>query len=634
MEGPSSSDLSGAELRAPLPVLAALLDAESDADALERMLLAFAQHPQGAGFERAWVVLWNARTGLLEGWRERPAGGAGGTLGAELGRARRAPGPEADRVAIRAWAESPDRLEGALAAAWRGSTCATGSGSDSPGAPWSDAARIGVIALRRGARAYGLLVGAWSAGAGEPAATSALETLRVAADAAFTAQARAADLRRRARQAAAAAELAHAAISAINVAEAMHLLARLAAQGVGVRGAAVYRAAAQGAPPEVAVAFGSATSRERIAEDFREAAGSVIAGGQARSGERGDAPGLPEPAAHETTLWAAVPIAAYGRVLGALVVHDGLDRHPAATSFERGDLEFLGMLADQAALLLDGAERTEALRLAERNVRDLDARVRDLDARASVGELAVRVAQEARNPLAAIAAFTRRAQRDLTDEDPRREYLEVVLREHARLEAMLAEQQQYAGLERPRLAMQSLNAVVQAALQRSSETLVRRRVRLLKKLAPDLPPLLLDAARIRRVVENVVAYGLECVSLGGRLQVSSRRAGGFVVVEVAHDGAGHGTDLMEQLSCRSRPARSAAPRSGSRWPSRSSASTAARCGCAAKASGARCSRSRCRSRATRTAESSANGAPCAVIGGAATRRESELRTLTRAPRAC
>jgi signal transduction histidine kinase len=72
-------------------------------------------------------------------------------------------------------------------------------------------------------------------------------------------------------------------------------------------------------------------------------------------------------------------------------------------------------------------------------------------------------------------------------------------------------------------------------------------VRLLKKLGSDLPELLLDEHRIRRVVENVVAFALESVPTGGRIKVESRRAGDWVAVEIAHDGARTGGDLLEQL---------------------------------------------------------------------------------------
>jgi signal transduction histidine kinase len=246
-------------------------------------------------------------------------------------------------------------------------------------------------------------------------------------------------------------------------------------------------------------------------------------------------------------VWAALPLLCYGRTHGALVVYDGADRHPSEAAFERSDTTFLTVLADQAALLLEHSEALEARRRDERRIAEQSGRLLELERMSAVGELAARVARESRNPIASISAFARRAQRELGEDDPQREYLEIVVREAERLEAMLREQLQYAQLERPRLKMQALNTVVQQALMRVSETLVRRRVRLLKKLAPDLPELLLDEHRIGRVVENVLAFALEVVPTGGRVRVESRRAGEWVTLELAHDGAHAGGELLEQL---------------------------------------------------------------------------------------
>ncbi|MBK7368689.1 MAG: hypothetical protein IPJ04_12485 [Candidatus Eisenbacteria bacterium] len=196
-------------------------------------------------------------------------------------------------------------------------------------------------------------------------------------------------------------------------------------------------------------------------------------------------------------MWAIAPLVAYGRRLGAIVVYDGLDRHPASGAFERSDLEHLSALADHAALVLEHARLGDEARRHEQQLAEQSARLRELDRLAAIGEMAVRVAQESRNPLASIAAFVKRAHRELPEDDARREYLEIVLREAERLEAMLGEQMEYSRLQRPSLEMQNLNGVVQEALQRFSESLVRRRVRLLKKLAGDLPELLLDEHRIK-----------------------------------------------------------------------------------------------------------------------------------------
>ncbi len=527
---------------APWPAPAFTADAELPA--IERTLLAFATHPLGAGAERAWLLVWNSRSGLVEGWRESAAS-ASPSLEQALATARRAVAVDGASERFHAWAESPERLEGPVAHAWRAQACAAGEGSEQPGAPWSDCARIGAVPLRRGSRAYGVLVCGWRAAAKREA--EALEWLRDAGEAALGAQRRNTESQRLVRQARATAELARTSVSAVNLAEVLHLVTRHAAESVEARGAAFYRLDARGAL-KVEVAHGQPVLRDTCARGFLAAAQAACVTGQACSGERGDeVPHLPPGVSGETSAWAIVPLVAYGRRLGALVVYDGLDRHPCEGAFDRADLDHLAALADHAALVLEHARLGDESRRQEQLRTDQSARLRELDRLAAIGEMAVRVAQESRNPLASIAAFVKRAHRELPEDDARREYLEIVLREAERLETMLGEQMEYSQLQRPSLEMQNLNGVVQEALQRFSESLVRRRVRLLKRLAPDLPMLLLDAHRIRRVVENVVAFALESVPMGGRIRVDSRRAGEFVVVEIAHDGARHAGDLLDQL---------------------------------------------------------------------------------------
>ena len=544
----SPPDLTGAGRSARVPALAPLFECEADLDAVERVLLALAVHPEGGAAERAWLLRWSARHELLEGWRHAAANPEAGALEQALGRARRAaPAESTETRRVRAWAESPAKLEGALSAAWRGAPGALGAGSDQPGAPWQDAPRIAAVLLRRDSKPYGVLVLEPAASTPDEAAGERLESLRALADAACSAQRRAGEAKALARQAAAVAEFARACVTSINVAEAIHLLARLVARGADVKGAAVYLAA-DGEPLKVAVAHGAPAARDRHARGYLATATEAHSSGQARDGESpAVASQVPADVAGETGAWAVVPIAAYGQRFGAIAAWDGASREFPAPGFEPHDLEFLATLAAQAGILLAHARGLTDLKVAGQRVQDQSARLRELDRLAGVGDMAARVAQEARNPLASIAAFARRARRALEEGDPQNEYLEIVERETARLDAMLAEQLQYAQLERPRLRMQALNTVLQEALQKSGETLVRRRVRLLKKLAPELPLLLLDSARIRRVVENIVAYALECVPMGGRIQVESRRAGGCVLVEVSFDGPRHGGDLLEQL---------------------------------------------------------------------------------------
>ena len=553
----------------PARVLSALIAAEADLDALERMLTAWAVHPSGGHASKAWLLVWDPRNGVLALERHHSIEREPGSLGDWLGRARRAAPeqPPKDERLI-PWGIDPSALAEPLAEAWRSGIAAHDVRGGGEGTPWSEEDSLDLVVLRRGPRPHALLILA-----GASLTASALGEMQETAAVALEAQLRAAEARRRARQATAMAEFVRTSVSAVNVAEALHLLSRHAAQGASARGAAVFRRNRDGAL-ELAVAHGPTALREPFAAAFHAPAEEVARHGQMISGDAGtECEGLASGVARETSVWALVPLAAYGHMHGVLLVHDGLDRE--TPGFERGDLEHLSALADHAALLLEHSERIGRQQAVERAGREHAARAIDLEARASLGDLAARVASESRNPLASIVAFARRALRDGDAPEASREALEIVVREAERLEALLDEQSRWSGLEPPRLRMQNLNTVVQEALQQASETLVRRRVRLIKKLSPDLPQLLLDAPRIRRVVQNVLAHALESAPLGGRIRVETRRSGAFVVAELAHDGSRQTTDVSTSCSSRS-PRGRPEQRWDSAWPTRWSASTAAR----------------------------------------------------------
>ncbi|OGF09370.1 MAG: hypothetical protein A2W00_14780 [Candidatus Eisenbacteria bacterium RBG_16_71_46] len=531
-----------------LAALAGMLAGDPHPDTLERQLLAVATHAQGAGFRRAHLLVWSPERERLEGWRSAVAA-PGHSLAEALERARRGvsePQEAESTRAVRAIAAAPSALDRPVAAAWEGGSPETGA-PDQEAWPWRDAACLGALPLRRGTERYALLVGEWDAGSAAEG-TVALGWLGAIAEAAIAAHDRAAESRRRARYGAALAELARASVSAINLAEALHLVARLAEQCTESRGCALWLCDPRGGL-RLEVTRGHASSRERLGRGLQTLATRVAERQKPLVLDRVTDEALlsPEIAAQLASL-AVLPVIAYGRPLGVLAVYDRAAFHPAERSgFDRLDLECLSTLADMTALLLDQAQRVDALGASERRGHELRARVRREERLAGLGEIAMRAAREARNPVASIGAFARRVHRELSEGDPRRELIEIVIREADRLDRIVREQLDYAALDGPRLRIESLNGVLQEALQHAGETLVRRRVRLLKRLAPDLPPLLLDPDRIRQVLTNVLDNALEGIAVGGRIRVESRRVGAYAVVEVAHDGPSDPGRLLEQL---------------------------------------------------------------------------------------
>jgi signal transduction histidine kinase len=220
---------------------------------------------------------------------------------------------------------------------------------------------------------------------------------------------------------------------------------------------------------------------------------------------------------------------------------------PAALPYDTEDAG-LGILAASVASLARLREAgLETVHRAQRRLRDSEAQLRHVEKIAVVGERGIQIAQEIRNPVSAISGFAKRVLKALPETDENREYLEIILREADRLERVLAEQIALAQLTRPRLKLQSLNTVVQEALELQSEELVRRRVRLLKRLGPDLPSLLIDPDKIRQVLSNVLRHALQSVPSGGRVRVETRSGVGVVQAEVAHDGPKVAGETLDRL---------------------------------------------------------------------------------------
>lgn len=512
-------------------------------ETLERGALAAAVHPAGAGFDRAWLFVWDACSGLLEGRESLCAPALPPPLAAWVGQ-HGLPRLETDAHS-RALILRPDRLGGVVGQAWTPGAAPSVVEAEA-GAPWAGAAQVGAMALRRSGFPWALVVGTWSAPP-EPERRAAL-----AAIAGLCGQiARTVDHeregRRRAQHATILAQAAHAVGAPLNLTEVLQQLTRFAAQGTGARGGALWVVEQDGL--RLAVTHGSAGRRERTGQALQTLAAQVVGEGRTRVVDRATEELLlaPEVAAEVDTV-VVCPLSVYGRVVGALACYDRLPAHRSDPSgFPAAEVEFVVALADLAGLALDQAGRFKELRQGEQQRRELAGQLQRQERLAWLGELAGRLAQETRNPLASITAFALRAQRSLAEDHPGRDYLEIVLRETERLERLLAEQLSYAPSSEGALRLEDLNVVVQEVLSGASDALVRRRVRLVKKLAADLPTLLLDRERIQRVVANMFESALESVSVGGRIRIESRRFGASVLLELAHDGPRAPGELLEQV---------------------------------------------------------------------------------------
>ena len=219
----------------------------------------------------------------------------------------------------------------------------------------------------------------------------------------------------------------------------------------------------------------------------------------------------------------------------------------------------LGRIRAAAARIADGDLETRVDVAARDELADLAADLNAMAARlsavaqqerrmeASRRELIAAVSHDLRTPLAAIRA-TIEAITDgvVTDEETVARYLRTMNAGTRELSALIDDLFELSRIDAGALTLDprpsSVALVVSQALEQLQPQAAGRGVDLRDEIAPDLPPALIDARYVGRVLVNLVDNAVRHTPSGGCVRVVARRddrsSTGSVRVEVIDDGEG------------------------------------------------------------------------------------------------
>lgn len=168
---------------------------------------------------------------------------------------------------------------------------------------------------------------------------------------------------------------------------------------------------------------------------------------------------------------------------------------------------------------------------------------------AAIGQLAASIAHEVGNPLQAIQGFLSLFLEQCDPDTPNQHFLKLAEEEIERIVHVLA---RLRDLYRPRadvMAPSDLNELIEGVLLLTSKQLERRRIRVRKELAPDLPQIELVADQIKQVVLNMVLNAADAMSEGGILHIQTyiqrdRNGGRAVTLTITDTGIGIPADQL------------------------------------------------------------------------------------------
>ncbi len=271
-------------------------------------------------------------------------------------------------------------------------------------------------------------------------------------------------------------------------------------------------------------------------------------------------------------LLALVPLAPWGRVLG-LAVLAGAAAYGAASAYVARRMELARATLREARKRhfenLARLERTteldeldELIHQVYRAGRALQQEIERLERlenyrREFLGD----VSHELRTPIFAVSGFAESLlDGALDDEHVRRRFVEKILANARRLDALTRDLAEISHIETGELQMTmepfDLRRLVQETVESLERRALEREIELGIQLAPSLPFVVGDRERIRQVVANLVENAIEYNEPGGRVEVTARRlpaeAGppGLVRLAVVDDGIGIPPSLIPRLTER------------------------------------------------------------------------------------
>ncbi len=252
----------------------------------------------------------------------------------------------------------------------------------------------------------------------------------------------------------------------------------------------------------------------------------------------------------ETDTLALAPLHQSGRNLGLLLADNAITRAPIAVA----NLRLLQIYAQAAGAALQNAllyseltDKVAKYENANRALRESQNQLLQAERLSTMGKMAALLAHEIRTPLVTIGGFARRLTRKTPSEDSRKEEVEIIISEVARLERLVEEVLGYTRIGKPDFEPLDMNELIRSVISAMEDSIQRGSVHPLLELDPALPEVTADKAQMRQLLMNLIVNALDAMPSGGVLTVRTTCAGEYMEIGIADTGVGIDREYWDRL---------------------------------------------------------------------------------------
>ena len=148
------------------------------------------------------------------------------------------------------------------------------------------------------------------------------------------------------------------------------------------------------------------------------------------------------------------------------------------------------------------------------------------------------VEHEIRNPVASIGGLVRRILDALPDDDRKKEYAKVILKETERLESTVKKSAALHGFFSGQKHEIDIHTLIDEALKQTADLSRQRRVTIKQHYDRKLPPVLVNYDNMLIALIQLINNGLEAVDDGGELEIRTSFDESGIKIEISDNGHG------------------------------------------------------------------------------------------------
>ncbi len=246
--------------------------------------------------------------------------------------------------------------------------------------------------------------------------------------------------------------------------------------------------------------------------------------------------------------YAAVPMVAKSHDVGVIAVDRSLTGEPLTMD----SLRDLTMLANQAGLAIENTRLYDDLETANKTLSQVRVQLIEAEQQAARGEMGTHLAHEVRNPLVSIGGFTQRLLKRLKDDDPLKQYAQVIWEEVERVNKVLNNVLDFSRDEKGRVRDFSMEDLVAETLTSLRHELTRQKATVETDIQPNLPLVSADDRQVMHIILNIFYNATQAMApKGGRIHLrlfETRRGDqSYVACEITDTGPGISEDMVSSI---------------------------------------------------------------------------------------